>query len=185
MFEGKYSEEEKRMKALEKLGKTRKKMNDKGFTLVELIVVLVILAILAAILVPALLGYIDRARGSQLLLNGKSVLTAAQAECSNLYGVAGTKADNTPETIADLLDTAHLQTIANTADTPGTAYIIMKQAAAAAIPSAHDAWTVDKVYYTEGGKTVYFDGKSWNENFTGTVPTTGGYAVPARNVSGS
>ena len=37
-----------------------KKNTNKGFTLVELIVVLVILAILAAILVPALLGYIDR-----------------------------------------------------------------------------------------------------------------------------
>ena len=39
-----------------------KERNNKGFTLVELIVVLVILAILAAILVPALLGYIDKAR---------------------------------------------------------------------------------------------------------------------------
>ena len=42
-----------------------KKTNNKGFTLVELIVVLVILAILAAILVPALLGYIDKAREKQ------------------------------------------------------------------------------------------------------------------------
>ena len=33
-----------------------------GFTLVELIVVLVILAILAALLIPALTGYIDRAK---------------------------------------------------------------------------------------------------------------------------
>ena len=32
-----------------------------GFTLVELIVVLVILAILAALLIPALTGYIDKA----------------------------------------------------------------------------------------------------------------------------
>ena len=45
-----------------------KKNNNKGFTLVELIVVLVILAILAAILVPALLGYIDRAREKQYVL---------------------------------------------------------------------------------------------------------------------
>ena len=39
-----------------------KKLKDKkGFTLVELIVVLVILAILAALLIPALTGYIDKA----------------------------------------------------------------------------------------------------------------------------
>ena len=35
----------------------KKMKENKGFTLVELIVVIVILAILAAILVPALLGY--------------------------------------------------------------------------------------------------------------------------------
>ena len=34
----------------------------RGFTLVELIVVLVILAVLAALLVPSLTGYIDKAK---------------------------------------------------------------------------------------------------------------------------
>lgn len=42
--------------------KKLKENNKKGFTLVELIVVLVILAILAALLIPALTGYIDKAR---------------------------------------------------------------------------------------------------------------------------
>ena len=63
----------------------KKKDQNKGFTLVELIVVLVILAILAAILVPALLGYIDQAKSKQTVLNAKSALTAAQAEMSNIY----------------------------------------------------------------------------------------------------
>ena len=35
--------------------------NKKGFTLVEVVVVLVILAILAAILIPTLTGYVDKA----------------------------------------------------------------------------------------------------------------------------
>ena len=38
------------------------KNKKRGFTLVELIVVLVILAILAALLIPALTGYIDKAK---------------------------------------------------------------------------------------------------------------------------
>ena len=57
-----------------------KKLKDKkGFTLVELIVVLVILAILAALLIPALTGYIDKAREQSLISEGSMVLTAAQA----------------------------------------------------------------------------------------------------------
>lgn len=44
-----------------------KKNTKRGFTLVELIVVLVILAILAALLIPALTRYIDKARKSQVV----------------------------------------------------------------------------------------------------------------------
>ena len=63
-----------------------KKTNNKGFTLVELIVVLVILAILAAILVPALLGYIDKARQKQLTTNAEAAYVAAQALATEYYG---------------------------------------------------------------------------------------------------
>ena len=64
------------------MGKSRKN----GFTLVELIVVLVILAILAALLVPALTGYIDKARQSAVIAETRSILQAVQTEVSELYG---------------------------------------------------------------------------------------------------
>lgn len=64
---------------------------NKGFTLVELIVVLVILAILAAILIPALLGYIDRAREKQDVLDARNLLMATQAELTEVYGKNGDK----------------------------------------------------------------------------------------------
>lgn len=64
-----------------------KDKNSKGFTLVELIVVLVILAILAAILVPALLGYIDRAKSEQTVLRARDFYMAAQSALVEHYAV--------------------------------------------------------------------------------------------------
>lgn len=57
----------------------------RGFTLVELIVVLVILAILAALLVPALTGYIDKAKKNQVIAETRMLTQAAQTELSSLY----------------------------------------------------------------------------------------------------
>ncbi|WP_455501934.1 type II secretion system protein [Gemmiger sp.] len=57
----------------------------RGFTLVELIVVLVILAVLAALLVPALTGYIDKAKKSQVIAETRMLHTAIQTEMSELY----------------------------------------------------------------------------------------------------
>ncbi len=78
------------------------KKNNKGFTLVELIVVLVILAILAAILVPALLGYIDKARQGQYEEEVHSILTATQAKATEEY--AKPAVSSGPATIAEIKD---------------------------------------------------------------------------------
>jgi type IV pilus assembly protein PilA len=51
----------------------------RGFTLVEVIVVLVILAILAAIAIPALTGYIDKARYAEIVQQARTQKVAFQA----------------------------------------------------------------------------------------------------------
>ena len=62
------------------------KNNKKGFTLVELIVVLVILAILAALLIPALTGYIDKAKRKSIVAETRQVVMAAQTLVDEAYG---------------------------------------------------------------------------------------------------
>lgn len=83
---------------MKKVGKSSKK----GFTLVELIVVLVILAVLAAMLVPALVGYIDRAKKEKEFQAASTVYTAAQALATEAYGQG--KTSNEAETYAEKTD---------------------------------------------------------------------------------
>lgn len=61
------------------------KNKKKGFTLVELIVVLAILAILAAMLVPALTGYIDKANEKKAVAAARQYAIAAQSVVSDAY----------------------------------------------------------------------------------------------------
>ncbi|MBR6256855.1 MAG: type II secretion system protein [Lachnospiraceae bacterium] len=140
----------------------KRNLDNKGFTLVELIVVLVILAILAAILVPALLGYIDQAKSKQSMINARTVLTAAQAELSSIYG---SKAE--PEAIQ--VGGNHNANFKKTADfdnlTPSVNKVTIackkdfeKGASAKPRNEQHDAFTVVYMEYIDESVTLYYDG---------------------------
>lgn len=91
-----------------------KKFNEnkrKGFTLVELIVVLVILAILAALLIPALTGYIDKAKKKSVIAETRQAVMAAQTLVDEAYAKVDVGSDDvqldkgfTKQQVADLAE---------------------------------------------------------------------------------
>ncbi|MBQ8983328.1 MAG: type II secretion system protein [Lachnospiraceae bacterium] len=141
----------------------KRREKNKGFTLVELIVVLVILAILAAILVPALLGYIDSARSKQTVLNARSAMTAAQAEMSTIYA-----SKDVPQDIQD--KPAHVANVKSTADTDGLGTLVLEVGCKSDYvtttdrKSQHDAFTVSWVHYKDATGEVWYDGTNWVES---------------------
>lgn len=58
-------------------------MNNKGFSLVELIIVIAIMAILAGAIAPALIRYIDKSRKSNDVSSCKTIKTAVETALGN------------------------------------------------------------------------------------------------------
>ena len=56
----------------------KEKMNNKGFSLVELIIVIAIMAVLVVVLAPQYLKYVERSRNSTDLQNATAIVTACQ-----------------------------------------------------------------------------------------------------------
>ena len=67
-------------------------MKKKGFTLIELIVVIAIIGVLAAILVPAMLGYVRKSKITTANTTAKSIY--------NAYNTALVDLDTTDETVS-------------------------------------------------------------------------------------
>ena len=53
-----------------------KKMNKKGFTIVELVIVIAVIAILASVLIPTFSGIIEKAKASNALSTAKNAYTS-------------------------------------------------------------------------------------------------------------
>ena len=74
--------------------KDKKRMNNKGFSFVELIIAIAILAIMAGVLAPQLIKYIDSSRKSTDVQNAQAIATAVNIALANedAYNAAKTKA---------------------------------------------------------------------------------------------
>lgn len=119
-----------------------------GFTLVELIVVLVILAILAALLIPTLTGYIDRAKEKNVIAETRQCVMAAQTLYDEAYanvakdGTADTPANDKILALAELKGKGEL----GTGDTDKVQF---------------DGNKVSKLVYTNNGVTCTYNGSTY------------------------
>ena len=119
-----------------------------GFTLVELIVVLVILAILAALLIPALTGYIDRAKEKNVIAETRQAVMAAQTLYDEAYagvdknGKANAPADDKILDLAELTGKGKLGTGEN------------------AVKFENNK--VSKLVYTHNGVTCTYNGSTYD-----------------------
>lgn len=77
----------------------KEKMNDKGFSLVELIIVIAIMAVLVVVLAPQYLKYVERSRNSTDLQNATAAVTACQVYAADPQAASSFTA-NTTFTIA-------------------------------------------------------------------------------------
>ncbi len=69
----------------------KESMNNKGFSLVELIIVIAIMAILIVVLAPQYLKYVERSRNSTDLQNARTMMTAIETYAADPQ-VTGTNA---------------------------------------------------------------------------------------------
>lgn len=132
-----------------------KKTNNKGFSLVELIIVIAIMAILAGAIAPALIRYIDKSRKSNDLSAAKTIKTAVETamanEVSYEYLTSGTGA----ATAKSDLDGKTIDYYGSIILTPGTATAGNGSGVAATCHSSYTPGATDQAaLQTEVGKNV-------------------------------
>lgn len=129
--------------------------NDKGFTLVELIVVLVILALLAAILVPALLGYIDKAKKEKNYQAAQEVHTAVQALATESYGKGDAKPTMSLDDIKNLAGIDDLSKVVVVFKSSSTDTKVNFQVSSMSVQFSSDSAATYYTYHLKDGKYTW------------------------------
>lgn len=138
------------------LSKIRALKEKKGFTLVELIVVLVILAILAALLIPALTGYIDKANKEKVVAEARMVVMAVQTEASTVYGSAGEVTSFTSDQQTEIAKLAEVKGTWNAT--------VDKSGVVTSVTYNHNGWQV--VYNSTSSGVGYADPTPTSDSLT-------------------
>lgn len=97
------------------INKMRKK--EKGFTLVEIIVVLVILAIIAAFTIPAMLGFVSDAQSKAEIAEARLAYVAAQSVATEMMATGST--ETATKAAIEASTTGRMKTMLEN-DAPGT-----------------------------------------------------------------
>ena len=134
---------------LKRLRENRK--SKKGFTLVELIVVIVIILILAAVMVPSVIKYVDKANKTNTKEEAASTLIEVQAKVADFYAgndISKTDAIDSFKTTGGVTVTRNDTMIAAVATGGKTA--VYQIAIAADTTTGADVGDVTKFSYQDG-----------------------------------
>ena len=139
--------------------RTLRGSRQKGFTLVELIVVLVILAIVAAIIMPALLSYIDSGKEKEAKIKAQKALAATQTALSDIY--------NDGENSYHPKKRLETRKLAGSTVDDGTEFTVWTEErlwdGRTVATSEHiGSYTIKQALYKENDSLYfYYDGKKW------------------------
>ena len=163
--------------------------NEKGFTLVELIVVLVILAILAGIAVPVALGFIDRANDKKVISVAEASMTATQTVLNDEYNGgthcisldSRTKARDLAKASADNVEESDFNN--KTEFKIWTVKTWEENSIVKATAKYAGYYTIQYAFFKNSdGKVAFYNGKEWNVYDSETKITDSTY-VPEKSIT--